>query len=619
MVEQPAYQVLARKYRPGHFRDLIGQDTMVRTLSNAFQHDRIAHAFILTGVRGVGKTTTARIIAKGLNCQREDRPTIDPCGTCEACRAIAAGRHVDVIEMDAASNTGVDYIREINEAVRYRPAEVRYKVYIIDEVHMLSTGAFNALLKTLEEPPPHAVFILATTEIRKVPVTVLSRCQRFDLRRIEPEAMLEHLGHVAGQEGAALADDALGLIVRAAEGSVRDALSLLDQALAHGRDAEIDADTVREMLGLADRGRVIDLFEAIMRGDAAGALEELGRQYSDGADPGILLRDLAELTHWISVLKIASETADDPTVAPSERERGRDLAGRLSMRVLTRSWQMLLKALEELALAPNAMMAAEMAVIRLTHVADLPPPEDLIRRLTEEGAQGGAGRNGGARSGSSGAPAGRAEGRATADGSAQRPSVTSRAQRGSSASAALAVVPRTEADSQPIAAAPEAAPDSDALARFATFEDVLALIREARDIKLLTELEEYVRLVRYRPGLIEFNLAQGAPEDLAGRLGQVLRGLTEARWSVLVSNEEGQPTVAEERRRKEDDLRAQAEAHPLVAAALASFPGAEIGAMRPLGFDPTEAEILAPAPEPDEMGEMIDDMIDGDDPFEEDS
>lgn len=618
MAEQPAYQVLARKYRPGHFRDLIGQDAMVRTLTNAFQHDRIAHAFILTGVRGVGKTTTARIIAKGLNCQRDERPTIDPCGECEACRAIAAGRHVDVIEMDAASNTGVDYIREINEAVRYRPAEVRYKVYIIDEVHMLSTGAFNALLKTLEEPPPHAVFILATTEIRKVPVTVLSRCQRFDLRRIEPEAMLEHLRNVAGQEGAVLANDALGLIVRAAEGSVRDALSLLDQALAHGRDTKIDAETVREMLGLADRGRVIDLFEAIMRGDAAGALEELGRQYSDGADPGILLRDLAELTHWISVLKIASETADDPTVSPNERERGRDLAGRLSMRVLTRSWQMLLKALEELALAPNAMMAAEMAVIRLTHVADLPPPEDLIRRLTEEGAQTGTGRNGSPSSRSSGTPVAQADG-GSAGGSARQPSIASSAQHGSSTSAALAVVPRAEADSQPIAATPEPAPDHDALARFATFEDVLALIREARDIKLLTELEDHVRLVRYRPGLIEFNPTQNAPEDLAGRLGQVLRGLTDARWSVLVSSDEGQPTITEERRRKADDLRARAEAHPLVAAALASFPGAEIGAMRPLGFDPLETEILAPAPEPDEMGEMIDDMIDGDDPFEEDS
>lgn len=629
MAEQPAYQVLARKYRPGHFRDLIGQDAMVRTLTNAFQHDRIAHAFILTGVRGVGKTTTARIIAKGLNCQRDAGPTINPCGECEACRAIAAGRHVDVIEMDAASNTGVDYIREINEAVRYRPAEVRYKVYIIDEVHMLSTGAFNALLKTLEEPPPHAVFILATTEIRKVPVTVLSRCQRFDLRRIEPDAMLAHLAAIAGQEGAVLADEALGLIVRAAEGSVRDALSLLDQALAHGREAEIDAETVREMLGLADRGRVIDLFEAIMRGDAAGALAELGRQYADGADPGILLRDLAELTHWISVLKIASETADDPTVSPGERERGRDLAGRLSMRVLTRSWQMLLKALEELALAPNAMMAAEMAVIRLTHVADLPPPEDLIRRLTEEGSRPartdpsrtGGGSGAGGQTGNGPAARGRAGAGTNAE-SAGHP-VTSSASHGSAATA-FAVVPRSEATALPATAlvaspAPkpsDPAPESAILAQFAEFQDVLALIHEIRDIKLLSEVEEFVRLVHYRPGVIEFNPAPGAPDDLAGRLGQVLRGATNARWGVSVSSRDGAPTIAEERRRAADDLRARAENHPLVAAALASFPGARIGSLRPLGFDPAAAEILAPAPEPDEMDD-IDEMIDGDDPFEE--
>ncbi len=582
--------MLARKYRPGHFRDLIGQEAMVRTLTNAFEYDRIAHAFILTGVRGVGKTTTARIIAKGLNCQRGDRPTIDPCGECDACRAIAAGRHVDVIEMDAASNTGVDYIREINEAVRYRPADVRYKVYIIDEVHMLSTNSFNALLKTLEEPPPHVVFIMATTEIRKVPVTVLSRCQRFDLRRIETEAMLAHLRGIAGQEGATLSDDALGLIVRAAEGSVRDALSLLDQAIAHGREAEIDADAVRAMLGLADRGRVIDLFEAIMRGDAAGALAELGRQYADGADPGIVLRDLAELTHWISVLKIAAETADDPTVSPGERERGRDLAGRLSMRVLTRAWQMLLKALEELALAPNAMMAAEMAVIRLTHVAELPPPDELVRKLTEDGAT------------RTPAPPGAGRG----------------PRGGGGPSAALSVVPAAErAPQSPPSPTPGHAPESAALAGFARFADVLALIREARDIKLLAEVEEFVRLVRYRPGVIEFNPADGAPADLAGRLGQTLRGLTGARWGVSVSDAEGAPTVADERRRELDALRAEAENHPLVAAALASFPGARVSLVRPLASEP-QADILAPAPEADDMeGDLVDDLLDDGDPFEE--
>ncbi|MEM9736657.1 MAG: DNA polymerase III subunit gamma/tau, partial [Pseudomonadota bacterium] len=378
------YQVLARKYRPGHFRDLIGQDAMVQTLTNAFAHDRIAHAFILTGVRGVGKTTTARIIAKGLNCERDGRPTIDPCGICEACISIAEGRNVDVLEMDAASNTGVNDVREIIDSVRYRAASARYKVYIIDEVHMLSTSAFNALLKTLEEPPAHVKFIFATTEIRKVPVTVLSRCQRFDLRRIEPEVMMDHLGKIATAERGRISREALALITRAAEGSVRDALSLLDQAIAHGTGEEMDAAGVRAMLSLADRGRVIDLFEKIMGGDAAGALSELGQQYAEGADPSAVLRDLAELTHWISVVKISPDAAEDPTVNPDERARSHDLASRLPMRALTRSWQMLLKAMEELAIAPNAMMAAEMAVIRLTHVADLPTPGDLVRKLTEE-------------------------------------------------------------------------------------------------------------------------------------------------------------------------------------------------------------------------------------------
>ena len=576
-----AYQVLARKYRPAHFRDLIGQDAMVQTLTNAFAHDRIAHAFILTGVRGVGKTTTARIIAKGLNCQAGDGPTIDPCGECEACVAISEGRHVDVLEMDAASNTGVDDVREIIESVRYRAASARYKVYIIDEVHMLSNNAFNALLKTLEEPPEHVKFLFATTEIRKVPVTVLSRCQRFDLRRIEPEVMIDHLRGIAGQEGAALSDEALALITRAAEGSVRDALSLLDQAVAHGRDGEIDAGMVRSMLGLADRGRVIDLFEAIMGGDAAGALEELGRQYADGADPGVVLRDLAELTHWISVLKIAPDNADDPTVAASERDRGRDLAGRLPMRVLTRSWQMLLKALEELAIAPNAMMAAEMAIIRLTHVADLPPPGDLVKRLTEEGAGGAAGVA--PRGGNGGGGGG-----------------------GSAGATALAVVER--------AAAPAPEPKAEmspALMAYAGFPDALAAIKPL-DFKLYDLAEAFVRLVRYRPGLIEFNPAPGAPGDLAGRLGQVLRSATGERWSVLISDEAGAPTIADDRRAAEEAAKTEAENHPLVAAALATFPGATISAVKPL-TPPPEPEYLAEIPEDDDG-----DLLDDDDPFEED-
>ncbi|MFT4151468.1 MAG: DNA polymerase III subunit gamma/tau, partial [Paracoccaceae bacterium] len=386
MSDTPAYQVLARKYRPETFADLVGQEAMVRTLKNAFAADRIAHAFIMTGIRGTGKTTTARIIAKGLNCTGPDGtggPTTEPCGRCEACRAISEGRHVDVMEMDAASRTGVGDIREIIDSVHYRAASARYKIYIIDEVHMLSTSAFNALLKTLEEPPAHVKFIFATTEIRKVPVTVLSRCQRFDLKRIEPEVMMALLRRIAGGEGASITEDALALITRAAEGSARDATSLLDQAISHGA-GETTADQVRAMLGLADRGRVLDLFDLIMRGDAAAALSELSAQYADGADPMVVLRDLAEITHWISVIKITPEAAEDPTTPPDERTRGLDMAARLPMRSLSRMWQMLLKALEEVALAPNAMMAAEMAVIRLTHVADLPDPEALIRRLQSQ-------------------------------------------------------------------------------------------------------------------------------------------------------------------------------------------------------------------------------------------
>jgi DNA polymerase-3 subunit gamma/tau len=574
------YQVLARKYRPGHFRDLVGQEAMVRTLTNAFAHDRIAHAFILTGVRGVGKTTTARIIAKGLNCTgRGDGPTIDPCGACTACTSIAEGRNVDVLEMDAASNTGVGDIREIIESVRYRAASARYKVYIIDEVHMLSTSAFNALLKTLEEPPEHVKFVFATTEIRKVPVTVLSRCQRFDLRRIEPEAMLENLRGIAEKEGAMISGEALALIVRAAEGSLRDAQSLLDQAIAHGHGgAETGAAEVRAMLGLADRGRVFDLYDAIMRGDAKAALDELGAQYADGADPAVVLRDLAELTHWISVLKISAEAAEDPTISAGERARGRDFAERLSMRVLTRAWQMLLKAIEEVPIAPTAMMAAEMAVIRLTHVADLPPPEELVRRLTEGGGVIRPDPRGG---GGGGGPAAR-----------------------------LVSV----AGGASVASAPEPGAGLDAYARF---EDVTALLREERDIKLLHEVESFVRLVRYHPGLIEFSPMPEAPTDLAGRLSQRLRGLTGARWQIAVSADAGQPTIIEQGATAKAAETARAAEHPLVLAALEAFPGAEIRAVRPLGGAAEPVEFLAPVPER-EFVEIEGDLLDSDDPFEED-
>ncbi len=537
------YQVLARKYRPATFADLIGQDPMVRTLRNAFAADRIAQAFILTGIRGTGKTTTARIVAKGLNCIGPDGtggPTTDPCGVCEPCVAISEGRHVDVLEMDAASNTGVGDMREIIDSVHYRAASARYKIYIIDEVHMLSNSAFNALLKTLEEPPAHVKFIFATTEIRKVPVTVLSRCQRFDLRRIEPEVMIAHLQSIAGKEDARIADDALALIARAAEGSVRDAMSLLDQAISHGA-GETTADQVRAMLGLADRGRVMDLFDLIMKGEAAAALMELGAQYSDGADPMAVLRDLAELTHWISVIQITPDAAEDPTVSPDERARGQAFAQGLQMRSLTRMWQMLLKALEEVGNAPNAMMAAEMAVIRLTHVADLPSPDDLVRKLRDT-------------------PMPRS------DAPAPRP-----APAGGSGPVARGGAAQAHA----------IAPDAEqALARFRTFPQVVELIRANRDVKLLVEIENYVRLTRYTPGRIEFEPAPGAASDLAARIAGRLQGWTGNRWVVSLVSEGGAPTISEVR---DSDLRqaeATAMAHPMTQAILQAFPGAELVGIR---------------------------------------
>ncbi len=583
----PAYQVLARKYRPETFADLVGQDAMVRTLKNAFAANRIAQAFIMTGIRGTGKTTTARIIAKGMNCIGPDGtggPTTEPCGVCEHCRAIMEGRHVDVMEMDAASNTGVANIREIIDSVHYRAASARYKVYIIDEVHMLSTGAFNALLKTLEEPPEHVKFIFATTEIRKVPVTVLSRCQRFDLRRIEPEVMIGMLRRIADAEKAQIADDALALITRAAEGSARDATSLLDQAISHGA-GETTADQIRAMLGLADRGRVLDLFDMILRGDAASALTELSAQYAEGADPMAVLRDLAEIAHWVSVIKITPEAADDPTVGPDERARGAQMAENLPMRVLTRLWQMLLKALEEVAHAPNAMMAAEMAVIRLTHVADLPSPEELVRKLQDAPVPphpGGGGNGGGARPAPSG---GATQARGT-------PAPTHAGPSG----------PSARGGAQPaVAVASESA-----LARYARFDDVVELIRAHRDVQLLIEVETTLRLVRYSPGRIEFEPTEDARGDLAQRLGQRLQSWTGSRWGLSVVNEGGAPTIAETRDAAATALRQEAEAHPLVRAVFQAFPKARITEIR------TEADRQQHAAE-EALAEVEDEW----DPFEE--
>ncbi|WP_435660157.1 DNA polymerase III subunit gamma/tau [Leisingera caerulea] len=585
---QSQYQVLARKYRPETFADLVGQDAMVRTLKNAFAADRIAQAFIMTGIRGTGKTTTARIIAKGMNCVGEDGnggPTTDPCGKCEHCVAIMEGRHVDVMEMDAASRTGVNDIREIIDSVQYRAASARYKIYIIDEVHMLSTSAFNALLKTLEEPPAHVKFIFATTEIRKVPVTVLSRCQRFDLRRIEPEVMIALLRKIATAEGAEIAEDALALITRAAEGSARDATSLLDQAISHGA-GETTADQVRAMLGLADRGRVLDLMDMILRGDAAAALTELSGQYAEGADPLAVLRDLAEITHWVSVVKITPDAAEDPTVSPDERARGQQMAENLPMRVLTRMWQMLLKALEEVAAAPNAMMAAEMAVIRITHVADLPSPEELIRKLQDTPPPPPPGPGGGVPMQGMGAPALGGNGPASA-------------QSGPAGGAPVA----HGGSGTVMALAPQV---SSALARYPTFEHVVELIRTNRDVKLLVEVEGGVRLVSYQPGRIEFTPAAQAPKDLAARLGSALQNWTGARWVVSIAPDGDAPTIAEVRDAAENALREKATAHPLVQAVLESFPKAKIKRIR------TPEELTAEV-----AAEALPEVEDEWDPFED--
>ena len=577
-----SYQVLARKYRPETFADLVGQDAMVRTLKNAFAADRVAQAFIMTGIRGTGKTTTARIIAKGMNCIGPDGqggPTTDPCGVCEHCSAIIEGRHVDVMEMDAASRTGVDDIREIIDSVHYRAASARYKIYIIDEVHMLSTNAFNALLKTLEEPPAHVKFIFATTEIRKVPVTVLSRCQRFDLRRIEPEVMIALMRKIASAESAEITDDALALITRAAEGSARDATSLLDQAISHGA-GETTADQVRAMLGLADRGRVLDLFEAIMRGDASAALAELGAQYSDGADPMAIMRDLAEITHWISVVKITPDAADDPTVSPDERARGATLSEQLAMRVLTRMWQMLLKALDEVAQAPNSMMAAEMAIIRLTHVADLPSPEELVKKLQN----------------SSPPPVPPSGGT-----SGTRTGIVTNAQ----SNAAVTSAP-TGGPTASLGSAQPVTETVSALAHYATFDSVVDLVRSQRDVKLLVEVESCIRLVSYQPGRIEFTPTNDAPSDLSQRLGGALQRWTGARWAITLSNTGTTTTIAEDRTAAEDAIKAEAQQHPLMQAAMASFPNAKIIDIR------TAAEITADA-ELDALPEVEDEW----DPFEE--
>ncbi len=591
-----SYRVLARKYRPATFDDLIGQDAMVRTVSNAFETARIPQAWILTGVRGVGKTTTARILARALNYELPDgsitAPTIKMPVIGVHCQAIMESRHIDVIEMDAASHNGVDDVRQINDAIRYAPVSARYKVYILDEVHMLSTQAFNALLKTLEEPPPHAKFIFATTEIRKVPITILSRCQRFDLRRVDAGLLVKHLDTIANREAIEVEPEAFALIARAAEGSVRDSLSLLDQAIAHAA-GPVRAEDVRQMLGLADRARVIDLFEALMRGDVASALTELRAQYNIGADPATVLTDLAEFTHFVTRVKIVPAVADDPALIEVERARGRAFAEKLSMRVLSRTWQMLLKGIAEVVAAGRPLAAAEMVLVRIAYAADLPTPDEVIRSLDDN-------------------------------------ATVTRARASASAHATVASAPRFEApraagprvetsrgapraalapSNEPIARLPETQPSPPPVV--ARFEDLIALAAQKRDLGVKLALERDVRLVRCEDGRLEIGLERSAAKTLVNDLARKFSQWTNRRWMVVVSAEEGQPTVRSQSDARQAELKTGVRADPLVQAVLARFPGAEIvdvrkgAAVLPQGLPPGGSEDAAPEFPPDDDGSVV--------------
>ena len=564
---QAAYRVLARKYRPSSFADLIGQEPMVRTLENAFRLERIHQAYLLTGVRGVGKTTTARILARAFNYELPakdgrpavNRPTIEMDEIGVHCQAIMESRHPDVLEMDAASHTSIDDVREIIDNARYRPVMARMKVYIIDEVHMLSKSAFNGLLKTLEEPPEHVKFLFATTEIEKVPVTVRSRCQRFDLRRVDAGLLAEHLRKICALENVKIESDALAVIARAAEGSVRDALSLLDQAMAHGaagEGAEILAEDLRAMLGVADRACVIELFEAVMGGRIADALKLFEDQYNAGADPAQMLIELAEFTHLVTRIKVAPQTAQSSALTPEESRRGAALAGELSLPALSRAWQILAKGIEELRASETPFAAADMVLVRLAHAAELPTPDEALRKL-------GFG---------SGAPA--------------QPLEPRSAPRGSPAPLATSVAPTpagTGASTAPWrggAAATQSAPAPSQGPVLRDFPALVALAGEKRDMLLKLQLEQYVRLVRFEPLRLEFALAPGAPPQLPQILTQRLQSWTGERWLVSTVASGGKPTLDEEREARENERKSDIARDPVVAAALACFPGAQIVAVR---------------------------------------
>ncbi|MEH6951650.1 DNA polymerase III subunit gamma/tau [Nitrobacter sp. NHB1] len=575
-----AYRVLARKYRPASFDDLIGQEALVRTVSNAFETGRIPQAWILTGVRGVGKTTTARILARALNYELPDGsvkgPTIRMPRPGVHCQAIMESRHIDVLEMDAASHTGVDDVRQINDSVRYAPSSARYKVYIIDEVHMLSTAAFNAFLKTLEEPPEHAKFVFATTEIRKVPVTVLSRCQRFDLRRVDADVLVTHLGNIAAKENVEVEPEALGIVARAAEGSVRDSLSLFDQAIAHAAGV-VRADAVRQMLGLADRTRVIDLFYSLARGDIASAFREFRDQYDTGADPVVVLSDLAEFVNFVTRIKIVPAIADNVAFGETERLRARDFAAKLSMRVLSRMWQMLLKGITEVQGATRPAAAAEMVLVRIAYVADLPTPDEAIRMLDRDGGESPVVPN-------IAAP--------------QRPAPGSVSSAQSSAARALSA-PRAAAEpvSRPQAITPMIDPTGAVPAVWLeSFTALVALAGEKRDLIIKAALEADMRLVRMEDGRLEVALERSASRTLVNELARKLEQWTGRRWTVIVSNEPGQPTLRSLALLQKNERERSAEADPRVKDVLARFPGARVVEVRKLALSSPDSDAVPDDP-----------------------
>ncbi|QEN88391.1 DNA polymerase III subunit gamma/tau [Labrys sp. KNU-23] len=566
------YRVLARKYRPQTFDDLIGQDAMVRTLSNAFETGRIHQAYMLTGVRGVGKTTTARILARGLNYEPPEgggKPTINMPGLGRHCQAIIDSRHIDVMELDAASHNGIENIREITDGVRYAPVSARFKVLIMDEVHMVTTQAFNALLKTLEEPPPHVKFIFATTEIRKVPITILSRCQRFDLRRVDSGLLARHLGAICEKESVSIDAAALAMIARAAEGSVRDSLSLLDQAIAHG-GGTIDGESVRAMLGLADRSRVIDLFEAVMRGDAASALDELRAQYDQGADPAVVLSELAEFTHFVTRVKISPAAANDPSATEIEKVRGSELAQTLSIKALTRQWQMLLKGIPETQTAAKPLAAADMVLARLCYAADLPSPDDLIRQLGESGGS---------------LPS---RGPAAPSPSAPQPS----APRAQLITAATQAQFQPQPQRTPMPDPASAAQPTRALASFA---EIVSLAMEKRDLPLKLALERFVRVVAFADGRLDIALEPGSTQGLVNDLSRKLSEWTNKRWLVVLSSEKGEATLRELAEARQAAVLSGIRADPFVRAVMERFPGAEIVDIRDNA--PVETQSLPPAPD----------------------